>query len=311
MARRGLTLIELLVVIGIMGILLALLLPAIHAAREAARATTCKNNLRQLAVGVDLFYMAHNRYPAGQFLGPYGKGPDSTAWSWLARTLPHIEQSDVYKTGGIPTNTLRASRVAGRRFQLLRCPSDPGVTADPSKDRGDLGGFAVGLTNYKAVTGANWGWDESLKTKDIGTDWPNPGTLGSQDGQNHGDGLMCRTDIDHPRQKADVSDGLSQTFMLGEDLPHVDCWACAWAYANGPYGTCAIPPNVIAKRGSNYSPRWWPNVLSFRSAHSGGLHFAFADDHVVFVSDTIDLKVYRALATIRGRESINAAQLPQ
>ncbi len=302
MNRRGFTLVELLVVIGIVAILIALLLPAISAAREASRVTACKNNLRQLAVGVDLFQSAHQHYPPGQFFGVYGKGPDSTAWSWLARTLPYIQCADIYKTGGLPTSTLRASKIADRRIAILRCPTDPGLAAEPSQDRGDLDGFPVGLTNYKGVTGANWGWDETLKSKDIGTDWPNPGTNGSQDGQNHGDGIFCRSDIDHPRRKSEITDGLSHTFLLGEDLPNVDRYACSWAYSNSAYGTCAIPPNVIPKPGSNYTPLWWPNVLSFRSAHSGGLHMAFADAHVAFVADTIDLKTYHALATIRGGE---------
>jgi prepilin-type processing-associated H-X9-DG protein len=167
-------------------------------------------------------------------------------------------------------------------------------------------GFPVGLTNYKAVTGANWGWDETLETpRDIQTDWANAGTLGSQDGQNHGDGIMYRSDMDKPRHKADVTDGLSHTFMLGEDLPNLDRYACAWAYSNSAYGTCAIPPNVVPKPGHDYSPLWWPNVLSFRSAHPGGVHFVFADNHVAFIPDTIDIKLYHAMATIRGYETVN------
>ncbi len=306
MNRRGFTIVELLVVIGIIGVLVALLLPAISAARESARATTCKNNLRQLAVAVDLFYTANKHYPTGQFLGTYGKGPDSTAWSWLARTLPFIERTDLYKAGGLPTTTLRASNILDRRIDLLRCPTDPGIAPEPSKDRGDLGDFAVGLSNYKAVTGSNWGWDETLKTHDIRTDWANPGTIGSQDGQNHGDGVFCRSDVSHPRRKSEINDGLARTLLIGESLPNADRYGCSWGYSNGAYGTCAIPPNVIPKAGSDYTPLWWPNVLSFRSAHSGGLHFAFADAHVAFISDAIDLKVYHALATVRGNEPIDA-----
>jgi prepilin-type N-terminal cleavage/methylation domain-containing protein len=309
MKRRGFTIVELLVVIAIIGGLLAIILPAVHAAREASRATTCKNSLRQLALGVDLYYGDHGRYPPGSFTGKANFGPDHPNWSWLALTFPYIEQAEIYKAGGIPTNTLRTSKIADRQFQFLRCPTDPRITPDPATDRGDLLKFPVGLTNYKAVTGSNWGADESIKETKIGTDWTNLGTNGSYDGQNNPDGLMYRSDINKPRRKADVTDGLSHTFMLGEDLPDKDRWSCSWAYANGPYGTCAIPPNVVPKPGGNYSSWWWPNVLSFRSAHPGGLHFAFADDRVAFVADTIDLKVYRALATIRGHETVNSKSL--
>jgi prepilin-type N-terminal cleavage/methylation domain-containing protein len=305
MKRSGFTIVELLVVIGIIGILVALLLPAIQASRAAARALSCKNSLRQLALAVDQFYNGHKRYPPGQFNGPYKtKGADTTAWSWIAQILPQIDEANTYKIGGIPTSTIRNSKVADHKIPLLRCPSDPGATPDPASDRRSLTGFPVALSNYKAVTGANWGADETLGQKDIGTDWTNIGTNGSYDGQNNPDGIMYRSDYRKPRRKADVTDGLSKTLMLGEDLPDADQWSCSWAFANGPYGTCAIPPNVIPKPGADYTPSYWQNVLSFRSGHPGGLHFAIADDHVVFVSDTIDLKVYRALATIRGGETV-------
>ena len=303
----GFTLVELLVVIGIIGILLALLIPAIQAAREAAREATCKANLRQAAIAVDLFTDSQRRYPPGQFLGSYGKGPDSTAWSWMARVLPYIEEADLYKRGGVPKQTLHDSGIVGQRIAIFRCPSDPDGGDGPSSDRGDLEGFAVGLANYKGVTGANWGWDETIGSHDIGTDWPNPGTNGSQDGQSHGDGMLGRNDVATPRARRQVTDGLSKTFLLGEDLPAADRWACSWAYANGAYGTCAIPPNVAARAGGDYSPQWWPNVLSFRSGHPGGVNFAMADERVVFVDDAIDLKVYHALATIAGGEPFDAS----
>ena len=63
-------------------------------------------------------------YPPGQFLGTYGKGPDSTAWSWMARILPYIEESNLYKMGGVPSNTLRASGIVDKSIAIYRCPSD-------------------------------------------------------------------------------------------------------------------------------------------------------------------------------------------
>jgi prepilin-type N-terminal cleavage/methylation domain-containing protein len=305
MRRRGFTLVELLVVIAIIAILLAILLPAVQASREAARATTCKNSLRQLAIAADLFYDGHQHYPTGRHLGPYGKGPNSTAWSRIALMLPYIDETALYKAGNVPTRTLRASGIADHHIALLRCPSDTGITADPATDRGDLDGFAVGLSNYKGVCGANWGADESIEESEIGTDWTNPGTNGSFDGQTRGDGIFNRPDYDHPRRKSDITDGLSKTFMFGEDLPNADRWACSWCYGNGTHGTCAIPPNVIPKEGSDYTPYWWPNVLSFRSAHPGGVHFALADERVLFISDLIDLPVYRGTATIAGKEAVD------
>jgi Protein of unknown function (DUF1559) len=91
--------------------------------------------------------------------------------------------------------------------------------------------------------------------------------------------------------------------MIGEDICLTTKWT-AWPYANSATGTCAIPPNVKRPDGSAYPPGNWQNNESFRSAHPGGLHFAFADTSVHFVHDSIDLGVYRALATIAGGEAV-------
>ena len=127
--------------------------------------------------------------------------------------------------------------------------------------------FAVGQTNYKGVSGANWGADASqgLGPADTGAVWVNVGTNGSYDGLSDGDGLMFRTDYRARRRHADVVDGLSQTLMIGEALPSVDGY-CSWPYANNAYSTCAIPPNCEPPS----DPHDWAQAQSFRSTHPGG-----------------------------------------
>lgn len=298
--RAGLTLLELVVVCVVVGVLVALTLPAIVTVREHARQTACRNRLKQLAIGCELFHGVHERYPPGRLFDEFGVGPDSTAWSWLAQLLPHLGHSTLYEQGRIPVATLRESQVADRSVPLFRCPSDV-QTADPRSDAGNMveHDFAVGLTNYKGVSGANWGADESqeLEYGELQTNWAHPGTNGSYDGLSEGDGIMFRTDYRVQRRSADVADGLTQTLMIGEALPEFDIY-CSWPYTNNAYSTCAIPPN---HPGSG-DPADWANMLAFRSRHPGGLHFAFADGHVEFLNEDIALDVYRALATIRGAE---------
>ena len=298
--RSAFTLVELLVVIAIIGVLLAMLLPAVQAAREAARRSACQSNLRQLALAVSGYESANKCFPPGQCAGiKYGFCEDSHAWSWLARILPYIEQSVLYEQGGIPDKTLRDSGVADRQLPEFLCPSDNYSQQGPRIDAGNLPGFPVGQTNYKGVSGANWGADESQNTDHIGTLWPNKGTNGSYDGHAHGDGLMWRNDILFKIRARHVTDGLSHTFMIGEDLPEKNCW-CSWPYANNAYGTCAIPPNY-----NEADPIWWPDTHSFRSSHPGGLYFAFADGSVKFIEDSISKEAYRGLATRAGKEVVD------
>jgi prepilin-type processing-associated H-X9-DG protein len=292
----------LLVVLAIIAVLIGMLLPAVQKVRAAAASAACKNNLKQIALATHLYHDTENRLPYGQFDGPYGIGPDSHAWSHLARLLPYLEQGSLYRKGNVPYATLRQSGIAAQQISVFLCPSDSGHS-DPRLDAGDLPGFPVGQTSYKGVSGANWGNDAQGVGLFFNTDWRNQGVNGSYDGLGNGDGMFYRTDYARRLQLSHISDGTSNTFMFGEDVSAQNRWL-SWPYANNAYGTCAIPPNVRRSDGTSYDPIDWPNTWSFRSRHPGGLHFAYADGSVHFISDSIGLNVYRALATINGAEVV-------
>jgi prepilin-type N-terminal cleavage/methylation domain-containing protein len=302
--KQGFTLVEVLVVLAIIAILIGLLLPAVQKVREAAARVQCMNNLKQLALACHNYEEALRYLPYGQFGGQYGTGPDSRAWSWLAQLLPFMEQNDVQRQGRIPYSTLRQSGVASCQLALLLCPSDPDSSRGPRTDAGDLYGFPVGQSNYKGVSGANWGDDWEGVGPFFNTDWRNRGTNGSYDGLSNGDGIFYRVDYRRRLRLVQITDGTSNTFMIGEDLSAKDQW-CSWPYANNAYGTYAIPPNVKRPDGSEYPPWDWENTWSFRSRHFGGVQFAMADGSVQFISDSIALPIYRALATINGGEPVS------
>lgn len=302
--RRAFTLLELLVVLAIIGVLIGLLLPAVMKVREAAARAACTNNLKQLALAVHDYHDSQGSVPCGQFRGPFGVGPDSRAWSWLARLLPYIEQQNLSQTGGIPIKTLQGSGVLADRVSIFFCPSDDAVSRGVTERAGNLEGIPVGLTNYKGVSGDNWGADYQDHLVVLQTDWRNRGTNGSYDGLADGDGMLYRSDWTRPLRLVAVMDGTSNTFMIGEDVPALNDW-CSWPYANNAYGTCAIPPNVHSPGGGTYNPNDWQNTWSFRSRHAGGLNFAFADGSVHFIATSIDLGLYRALATVAGGEPVS------
>jgi len=296
--RRAFTLIELLLVIAIIAVAIGLLLPAVQKARETAERVRCANNLKQIAMATHAYHDAQGFLPVNSLPGKWGPyGPQTPAWSWLARLLPYVEQDTLYRQGNIPVNTLNQSKdVVATQVKLFLCPSDPSSATGPRYDAADLTPtLAAGQTNYKGVSGANWAWG--------GERWRNPGTNGSWDGLNEGDGIFYRYDWTAPKRFTDISDGTSNTFMVGEDVPQMNKW-CEWPYANAAVGTCAIGPNARKLDDTPYNPWNWMVVYSFRSRHPGGLQFAYADCSTHFISDSIDLTVYRAMATIRGGESL-------
>jgi prepilin-type N-terminal cleavage/methylation domain-containing protein len=314
--RRAFTLIELLVVIAIIAVLIGLLLPAVQKVREAANRITCSNNLKQIALAVHAYHDTEHMLPVNTLVTDKDQNWDQPNWSWLARILPYTEQANLYQQGNIPTNTLAQSKtLAATQIKLFLCPSDPFSQTGPRTDGTNMGGFPLGQTNYKGVAGANWGtWGLTTDKNDpagtqIGCDarWVNKSTIdGSYNGLNDGDGIFTRTDHRHKKKFSDIEDGTSNTFMVGEDVPQLNTH-CSWPYANHATGTCGIGPNAKRLDGTSYAPSDWPNVYSFHSRHTSGLNFAYTDGSIHFISDSIDLAIYRALATRKGGETV---QLP-
>jgi len=308
--RSAFTLIELLVVIAIIAILIALLVPAVQKVREAAARSQCQNNLKQLALAVHGYHDTYKVFPVNAGAGYTYNATTQNCWSWIARTLPFFEQTALYNScqignanpavAGTGLTMQQAQAFVAAQIPTLLCPSDPDNTV-PRTDRANIGGGVtpgMGCTNYQGVCGSNWAW---------GT-YTNTGPSGNNNGLDAGDGIFFRSDYTKPKRILAILDGTSNTFMIGEDLINVN-QHCDWAFFNHATATCSIPLNNALQPGqpgyNNIGD--WPNVYSFRSRHTGGANFALGDGSTRFVSDTIDIALYRALATRAGNE---AASVP-
>jgi prepilin-type N-terminal cleavage/methylation domain-containing protein/prepilin-type processing-associated H-X9-DG protein len=302
--RAAFTLIELLVVIAIIAILIGLLVPAVQKVREAAARTQCQNNLKQIILAAHNYHDQYKHFPGNsQNEGGWdwnfqGTAKNPTSWSWLARLLPFIEQSPFYKQAGVEINTFAQSlSFLTTGMPVFFCPSDNSASISPSTNRANLQGQPMSTSNYKGVSGDCWAYGTYVNKSNWG------------DGLTKGDGIFTRGNYRDPCTVFKIKDGTSNTFFCGEDIPEIDAHCC-WFYANGSIGTCAIPPNIMKNpnNGLPYDPyNDWPYIYSFRSRHAGGLNFAFADGSVRFVSDSIVLATYRALATIDGGEAVDSS----
>ncbi len=304
--RRAFTLVELLVVIAIIGVLVALLLPAVQSAREAARRMQCSNNLKQMALAAHNFHDVEGRLPyntqaQGGWNWAYQRNQRS--WSCLARLLPYIEQANLKQQLQIEnlTNTDTAGRTMGQNLAILStpiniffCPSDTARQKKADDIRANLQGVMITLSNYKGVNGSNWCWGTFV----------NNGPTNDCDGLQRGNGIFFRLDFQKKQRLANITDGTSNTMMFGEDIPALDAH-CTWPYANGVGGTTAVPPNWNKRpNGTLYNPyNDWPHLYSFRSRHPAGLQFAFADGSVRFIKDSTAAQTYRDLSTIDGGET--------
>jgi prepilin-type N-terminal cleavage/methylation domain-containing protein len=336
MARRGFTLVELLVVIAIIGILIALLLPAVQMAREAARRMSCSNNLKQLGLAIHNYESSFRALPPGALAE---RLPNGQFWtSYLgphARILPFIEQNNVY--GAMNPNTsygdVANKAAVGRVIAGFLCPSE--IRQEPLAHAtfGNIGGV-----NYAFSMGDWYVWN--------GVGQPN---------------LPCHSafGINFSRRWRDFTDGVSNTLLMSEvknyQVTIRDCgsfsqindpnkipppnadplsvcpeyqgsgctvfrnahtqWAEMSVHHNG--FTTAWPPNKKTPGGPNLSE---PDVdiisrrerlggptfaaITARSFHPGGVQSLLGDGSTRFTSESLDGFVWRALGTVAGGETI-------
>lgn len=310
MRNRAFTVVELLVVIAIIGVMVALLLPAVQAARESARRAGCTNNLRQIGLAVRSFETAFQKLPANRY-GDYddsvtygGAYENSRSWSWLSAILPYMDQKATYDAGNIPHTQLNQSAAVATSIRLFHCPSDTLATirSYPETTHYLRSGMKVGLTNYMGVQGANFCWG----------DWANAGTNGNDcEGWWHGDGVFYPMDWQKKRDSSRITDGLSNTFMAGEDIWNqtratcdTPCYGLGFAWAH-PVEACAFgnfPPNARRPDGTPYADDDWQGQNGFHSRHPLGVLFVRCDGSVKWVSNSIALGVLRAQCTIAGKE---------
>ena len=320
--RRGFTLIELLVVIAIIAILIALLLPAVQQAREAARRSTCKNNLKQLVIALHNYHDNFTHFPMN-YASP-ANGNNGRSSSWMIGILPFADQGPLFDMidfrfgwANDPRGTVQPSNswVSQQPLPVYRCPSDTSAP-DPMAGRSDGGGTRA-ITSYKGCAGSNWQWGTWRNDPRSTT----PSSVSSRDRWNHnqghgldrGNGMFFRGwNFPYSTRIRDVTDGMSNTFAIGEAIAAYSNWNWWW-YANGTTATCAIPlnaPPICAgaaglerDQGLRACRGDWNNNYSFQSMHVGGGQFALGDGSVRFVSENVDLDIYRNTGTIMNSET--------
>ncbi|MFH1918370.1 MAG: DUF1559 domain-containing protein [Planctomycetota bacterium] len=320
---RGFTLVELLVVIAIIGILIALLLPAVQAAREAARRTSCINSLKQLGLALHHHHDVRKRFPYGYQVKPWP--PDPTVppghfrWSVLAELTPFLEQTNVYKSldltyplyGGRnqspPYSVFPVNRFGvAQRVDTFLCPSDRFTRVYP--------GF--GPANYAgcAGTGSNGGQAENAD----GVFYVNSRTKFAdiRDGTSN-TALMCesllgpggnrevydRSSVDTQTMYAYILNpvsSLTDSICHGATVWRTDRGA-GWADGNYRHGLYNhwYPPNHSQPDCIRHSSPGW---RAARSRHPGGVNLLLADGSARFVSETIHLDTWRALGSRDGAE---------
>jgi len=299
---RGFTLVELLVVVAIIGVLVALLLPAVQAAREAARRSQCLSQLKQVGIAMHNYENTYNRLPVGTYGCCWG--------TWQVSILPYIEQgalSDLYYMGhkfGVPVDDARYSHavnfpVTTKRIKTLTCPSD----TNPQR----VANNGITYHNY-VVNYGNTIYDQS--------NFAGVTFLGAP--------FFEVTGVNDQRpgiRFAQITDGLSNTLMVSEtiqgqagDLRGFSWWRGGAVFQGYQGPNSAIPDCLYA--GGQCSPNHHlnppcivatastPTMMASRSRHATGVQSTMCDGSTRFISNNIAIGVWRAICSSEGGDMI-------
>jgi prepilin-type N-terminal cleavage/methylation domain-containing protein len=309
----GFTLIELLVVIAIIGVLIALLLPAVQKIRESANNVKCKNNLRQIGLALQNYESNYGIFPDGS----YCTGTNSCFQDWAISILPFIEQDNLYREFDPAVLNQNQNRAAlATLVTTFVCPTDPDAFQAIHPYAGPGSGHLYMPSNYKAVEGvipwnpyADTYWDR----------WDNAGSLLSAGHRNlRGILHVSRAEMALGAEAVkDITDGLSNTIMVGEYTTTTgDSHRAFWAYSYWEWTSSAVVPGKPwtllpsyndcsaqeTAHGGNSDVS--PCKRGWSSLHPAGFNFVFGDGAVRLVNRQIDMNVLAALATIAGGEEV-------
>lgn len=297
---RGFTLIELLVVIAIIGLLIALLLPAVQAAREAARRTQCVNNLKQIGLALQNYHdTVGGVFPPGYLSNFDALGNDTgPGWGWAAMLLPQIEQTPLFNSINFNIVIEEPANLTSRlpNVNAFLCPSDPTANVYWAVNRDAATGAL--RQNICQVAPSNY-----------------VGMYGNGEPGPSGDGLFFRNGRVGLR---DVTDGTAHTIAVGERSHRLGEATWVGSVTNavmfpidndniGRFRTETSSGMVLGHVGEGVGPGdRRGDVNQFFSLHSGGgVNFLFADGHVAFLKSTTNYQTYKALATRAGGEVVS------
>jgi prepilin-type N-terminal cleavage/methylation domain-containing protein len=317
--RTGFTLVELLVVIAIIGILVALLLPAIQSARAAARRTTCSNNIRQLSLACMNHESAHGHLPTGGwgwrwFADPNrGFGKDQPG-GWCFNVLPYAEEETLYDSANGATDAERranSARLAATPVGIFTCPSRRAPQVYPHT--------GTVYFNINNPAGAGRG-DYAANAGDAGDNDPedlNPDGVRNETGPasyaaaaTHVWRDSWHRGVCYQRSKikiGDIIDGTSKTYLLGERYLMPQNYSSGADPGDDQNLWIGHDRDII--RWTDQPPRRDTEGLSYQwafgSAHTNGCFFSFCDGAVRFIAYDIDPTTHQRLGNRQDRQSIN------
>ena len=280
---KAFTLIELLVVIAIVGILIALLLPAVQQAREAARRTACRNKLKQIGIALHNYHDVHGAFPSGYVQRDLSDAYEHTGFAWGVMLLPQLDQQPLYGTLNFEDPKLPRNPLA-----VWQCPSDPMI-----EDQ------AAWNDSHYALGGVPPTWmlvDNPIGFAALASYIGNYGTLPLS--SMPGNGLLHGNSSIRMRS---VLDGTSQTFAVGERS--IEAGPATWAGVH--YNQVkAVGGNVSAENNDGHfvlgtTAAGSPNTIDghgFSSTHVGAVHMLLCDGAVRFISENINRPTWHNLA---------------